>query len=77
MMDKALMGMGDILNIRDLGLGNYPNVGAKLDYFLILGPIFWECSNQGFYPTLFNPGYVKFGLDNLDLVLALGGCYVL
>lgn len=54
-----------------------PKCGAKLDYFLILGPKFWECSNQGFYPTLFNPGYVKFGLDNLDLVLALGVCYVL
>ncbi len=55
-----------------------PKCGAKLDYFLILGPIlFWECSNQGFYPTLFNPGYVKIGLDNLDLVLALGVCYVL
>jgi hypothetical protein len=77
MMDKALMGIGDILNIRGLGLGNYPNVGPNLTISLILGPKFWECSNQGFYPTLFNPGYVKFGLDNLDLVLALGVCYVL
>jgi hypothetical protein len=50
MMDKALMGMGDILNIRGLGLGNYPNVGPKLDYFLILGPIFWEWSNQRVLP---------------------------
>ncbi len=66
MMDKALMGIRDILNIRGLRLGNYPNVGPNLTISSSQAPNFGNAPIKGF--TLHYLTQDMLNLDSTTLI---------